>query len=86
MLFPNKNQHENFNKDTFNYSIVDLNLKTSSGLKVIPLIKQKNPDAKIVHYTLGTPSFDKFHDTSMASYWKKHFRQLLQGIGKKTKI
>ena len=39
------------NKDTFNYSIVDLNLKTSSGLKVIPLIKQKNPDAKIVMLT-----------------------------------
>ena len=47
---------------------------------------EENPDAKIVHYTLGTPCFDKFHDTSMASYWKKHFRQLLQGIGKKTKI
>ena len=47
---------------------------------------EENPDAKIVHYTLGTPCFDEFYDTSMASYWKKYFKQLLQGIGKKIKL
>ena len=39
------------NSNIFNYSIVDLNLKSSSGLKVIPLIKQNNPNAKIVMLT-----------------------------------
>ena len=47
---------------------------------------EENSNAKIIHYTLGTPCFDEFHDTSMSSYWKKYFKQLLQGIGKKTKI
>ena len=47
---------------------------------------EKNSDAKIVHYTLGTPCFDEFHDTSMASYWMEYFKQLLRGIGEKIKL
>ena len=47
---------------------------------------EKNSDAKIVHYTLGTPCFDEFHDTSMASYWMEYFKQLLKGIGEKIKL
>ena len=47
---------------------------------------EDNQNANIVHYTLGTPCFDEFRDTSMAKYWKKYFKQLLQGIGKKTEI
>lgn len=37
--------------NSFNYSVIDLNLKTASGLKVIPLIKRKNPNAKIIMLT-----------------------------------
>ena len=47
---------------------------------------EENSNAKIVHYTLGTPCFDEFYDTSMSSYWKKYFKQLLEGIGKKIKL
>ena len=47
---------------------------------------EENPNANIVHYTLGTPCFDEFYDSSMSSFWKKYFKQLLQGIGKKIKL
>ena len=47
---------------------------------------EDNENANIVHYTLGTPCFDEFFDTSMSKYWKKYFKELLQGVGKKAKI
>jgi hypothetical protein len=28
-----------------------------------------NPNAKLLHYTLGAPCFDEFHDTEMAQDW-----------------
>ena len=28
-----------------------------------------NPDAKLLHYTLGTPCFDEFHDTPQGEEW-----------------
>jgi lipopolysaccharide biosynthesis glycosyltransferase len=28
-----------------------------------------NPDAKIIHYTLGTPCFHKYEKTDMSEYW-----------------
>lgn len=47
---------------------------------------EENSNANIVHYTLGTPCFDEFYDTSMASYWKKYFKKLLEGIGERIKL
>ena len=41
------------------------------------------PKAKIVHYTLGTPCFDEFHNTSMSNYWIKYFKKMIKGVGKK---
>ena len=41
------------------------------------------PKAKIVHYTLGTPCFDEFHNTSMSNYWIKYFKKMITGVGKK---
>jgi lipopolysaccharide biosynthesis glycosyltransferase len=34
-----------------------------------------NPDAKLLHYTLGAPCFDDFHNTPMAEHW--HSEQAL---------
>jgi len=31
----------------------------------------ENPDAKLLHYTLGTPSFHEFADTPMGSEWHR---------------
>ena len=45
-----------------------------------------NPKAKLVHYTLGTPCFDKFYDTSMSSHWKRFFKKMLTGIETKIKL
>ena len=45
-----------------------------------------NPKAKLIHYTLGTPCFDKFYDTSMSSHWKRFFKKMLTGIETKIKL
>ena len=45
-----------------------------------------NPKAKLIHYTLGTPCFDQFYDTSMSFYWKKFFKKMLTGIETKIKL
>ena len=41
------------------------------------------PKAKIVHYTLGTPCFDEFYNTSMSNHWIKYFKKMIKGVGKK---
>lgn len=38
------------------------------------------PDAKIVHYTLGTPCFSEFADTAMSDAWKDVQRRSLEGM------
>ncbi len=40
----------------------------------------QNPNAKIVHFTLGTPCFKEYSDTSMSELWKEEFRNSLQGM------
>ncbi len=39
-----------------------------------------NPDAKIVHFTLGTPCFKEYSKTSMASLWYENYRRTIQGF------
>ena len=45
-----------------------------------------NPKAKLIHYTLGTPCFDNFYNTSMSSHWKRFFKKMLTGIESKIKL
>ena len=40
---------------------------------------EKNTDAGIIHYTLGTPCFKDFSDTSMSEYWHQYFKNLKNG-------
>jgi lipopolysaccharide biosynthesis glycosyltransferase len=35
-----------------------------------------NEDAKLIHYTLGTPCFKEFANTPMAEYWHKEYNAL----------
>lgn len=35
-----------------------------------------NNQAKLVHYTLGTPCFPEYKDTVMSEYWHKEFQSL----------
>ena len=39
----------------------------------------ENPNAKIVHYTLGTPCFKEFRNTQMSEYWEKYYKKLNKG-------
>lgn len=39
-----------------------------------------NPNAKIIHYTLGTPCFKEYRFTSMSNDWHQTLRKALQGI------
>lgn len=39
-----------------------------------------NPEAKIVHFTLGTPCFKEYSKTSMASLWYENYQRTIQGF------
>ena len=36
-------------------------------------------DPNLIHYTLGTPCFEEYRNTSYSNYWEKAFNRLLQG-------
>ena len=42
----------------------------------------KIEDPYIIHYTLGTPCFKEYKNTSMSEYWEKTFNRLMQGFEK----
>jgi hypothetical protein len=41
---------------------------------------EDNPKAKLVHYTLGTPCFEKYAQTAMSEHWWNTYRSLQQGL------
>jgi len=42
----------------------------------------ENRDAKLIHYTLGTPCFKDYQDTSMADLWHETYERTQDGFGK----
>lgn len=40
----------------------------------------ENPRAKLIHYTLGTPCFRDYADTSMSEYWHEAHARSLSGV------
>ncbi len=40
---------------------------------------EANPDAKLIHYTLGTPCFDEYKNSEMAETWHSAFDRMTQG-------
>ena len=42
----------------------------------------ENKDAKLIHYTLGTPCFKEYEKTDMADIWHKTFERAQDGMGK----
>ena len=42
----------------------------------------KNPQAKLIHYTLGVPCLKDYQDTDMADIWHQSFDKLKDGMGK----
>ena len=39
-----------------------------------------NPNAKIIHYTLGTPCFKDYRDSAMSDIWYKYYSRLTNGM------
>ena len=39
-----------------------------------------NPQANLIHYTLGTPCFNDYRDCSSSEYWHHAFAKTLQGL------
>lgn len=39
-----------------------------------------NEASKLIHYTLGTPCFDTYRETEMASYWLETHKRALEGF------
>lgn len=42
----------------------------------------ENKDAKLIHYTLGTPCFKEYEKTDMSDIWYRTFERVKDGIGK----
>ena len=47
---------------------------------------EEKKDINLIHYTIGTPCFKEYQNTSLSSYWKKCFLNLLEGHYKKNKL
>ncbi|MDC0626930.1 glycosyltransferase [Methylophilaceae bacterium] len=43
---------------------------------------EANPNAKLIHYTLGTPCFKDFKDTDMSDLWNKYNQLAQRGFDK----
>ncbi len=41
---------------------------------------EDNYDAKLIHYTLGTPCFKEYRNTAMADLWEKSYESTLAGL------
>ena len=41
---------------------------------------EKNTDAKLIHYTLGTPCFKDYRDTDMAEIWYDYYESAKKGF------
>ena len=42
---------------------------------------EDNPQAKLIHYTLGAPCFKDYADSEMAEHWHQAHHRLSQGMG-----
>ena len=44
---------------------------------------EEKDNVNLIHYTIGTPCFKEYNNTSFSSYWKESFSNLLDGYYKK---
>ena len=47
---------------------------------------EEKESIKLIHYTIGTPCFKEYEKTSLSSYWKKSFSNMLDGHFKKDRL
>lgn len=47
---------------------------------------EEEKDINLVHYTIGTPCFKEYENTSLSSHWKKYFMNTLTGYFKRDRL
>ena len=47
---------------------------------------EEKENINLIHYTIGTPCFKEYENTSLSSHWKKSFLDMLEGYFKKDKM
>ena len=47
---------------------------------------EEKKDINLIHYTIGTPCFEEYENSSLSSYWKKSFLKILEGHFNKNKM
>ena len=47
---------------------------------------EEKQDINLIHYTIGTPCFEEYQNSSLASYWKESFMSMLDGYFKKNRL
>ena len=47
---------------------------------------EEKEDINLIHYTIGTPCFKEYSNTSLSSFWKKSFANMIDGYFKKDKL
>ena len=47
---------------------------------------EEEHDINLIHYTIGTPCFKEYANTSLSSHWKKYFMNTLKGYFKRNRL
>ena len=47
---------------------------------------EEKKNINLIHYTIGTPCFKEYENTSLSSHWKNSFLNMLEGYFKKNKL
>ena len=47
---------------------------------------EEKKDINLIHYTIGTPCFKEYQNSSLSTYWKKSFINMLDGYYNKDKL
>ena len=47
---------------------------------------EEKESINLIHYTIGTPCFKEYSNTSLSSFWKKSFANMIDGYFKKDKL
>ena len=47
---------------------------------------EEKESINLIHYTIGTPCFKEYSNTSLSSFWKKSFTNMIDGYFKKDKL
>ena len=47
---------------------------------------EEKKNINLIHYTIGTPCFEEYKNSSLSKYWKNAFLKMIEGYYKKNKL